>query len=108
MMRYFRLLVSMIGLCAATGAAAQEFPAGKPIKLVIPAAAGTQADVLSRVFIDRMRERLGWTIVPDFRAGGDMVPAINVLLQSPADGYTVLLNYMALTIQAAVKRDLPY
>lgn len=70
---------------------AQAYPA-KPIKLILPYAAGGGPDVLTRVFADRLGEVLGQRVVVDNRVGAGGILAGQIAAQSPPDGYTLLLG----------------
>ena len=73
--------------CAAYG---QEYP-NRPIRIVVPVAAGGSPDVLARIIGEKMRERLGQAVVVDNRVGaGQMIGADHVAKSAP-DGYTILL-----------------
>mgnify|MGYP003498275099 CR=1 FL=1 len=78
-------------LCVALlplGAAAQDYPA-KPIRLVVPWAAGTPADVAGRAIGERMAANLGQPLVVDNRPGASGTIGLTEALRQPADGYTV-------------------
>ncbi|MCW0236005.1 MAG: tripartite tricarboxylate transporter substrate binding protein [Ferrovibrio sp.] len=70
---------------------AQSYPA-KPIKLILPYAAGGGPDVLTRVFADKMGEVLGQRVVIDNRVGAGGILAGQIAAQAPPDGYTILLG----------------
>ncbi|MFT3778241.1 MAG: tripartite tricarboxylate transporter substrate binding protein [Ottowia sp.] len=78
-------------LCAALlplGAAAQNYP-HRPIRLVVPWAAGTPADVAARVVGERMAAGLGQPIVVDNKPGAAGTIGLSDVLRQPADGYTL-------------------
>lgn len=70
---------------------AQSYPT-KPIKLILPYAAGGGPDVLTRVFADKMSELLGQRVVIDNRVGAGGMLAAQIAAQSPPDGYTIMLG----------------
>ena len=76
-----------------TGASgwAQSFP-NKPVRWVIPFAAGGNYDVTSRLVGEVMGRRLGQTIVPDNRPGAGGVVGLEAAANAPADGYTVVMG----------------
>ena len=78
------------GLPAAR-AGAQAFPA-KPIRWVIPFAAGGNYDVTSRLVGEAMGRKLGQTVVPDNRPGAGGVVGMEAAAAAPADGYTVVMG----------------
>lgn len=72
-------------------AGAQAFPA-KPIRWVIPFAAGGNYDVTSRLVGEAMGRKLGQTVVPDNRPGAGGVVGMEAAAAAPADGYTVVMG----------------
>lgn len=75
-------------LCMA--AHAQTWPA-KPIKLIVPYAAGGPADAMARQLATRMQSALGQAIVVDNRAGAGGAIGVDATVKSAADGYTLAL-----------------
>ena len=71
-------------------AGAQAFP-GKPLRIIVPFAAGEPADITSRIIAPRMTELLGQPIVIENRGGANGVIGAEAVIKSPADGYTLLL-----------------
>ena len=70
-------------------AAADEYPV-RPIKVLMPAAAGTGSDVLGRALADEVHKRLTQPLVIENRPGGQGGSvATKVLMSAPADGYTL-------------------
>lgn len=70
---------------------AQTFPS-KPVRWVIPFAAGGNYDVTSRLVGEVMGRRLGQTIVPDNRPGAGGIVGLEAAANAPADGYTVVMG----------------
>jgi tripartite-type tricarboxylate transporter receptor subunit TctC len=77
-------------LFATSDAGAQTFPS-KPLRIIVPFAAGGPADITSRVIAPRMTELLGQPIVIDNRGGANGVIGAEAVIKSPPDGYTLLL-----------------
>jgi tripartite-type tricarboxylate transporter receptor subunit TctC len=104
-----RLLASAFVICTAAAAHAQPqaYPE-RPIRMVIPFAAGGAIDVLGRVVGQELAEKLGQAVIIDNRPGGGTILGTEIVARSPADGYTVLLGNIALAINPAVKSKLPY
>ncbi|MES2412595.1 MAG: tripartite tricarboxylate transporter substrate binding protein [Pseudomonadota bacterium] len=83
---------------------AQAFPT-KPIRLVVPTSAGNPVDVLARVVAIRMSAELGQTVVVENKIGaGGIVGAADVARQ-PADGYTMFMLYMGMTLTPTIFRQ---
>lgn len=93
--RLLRLAVTGFAL-AVTGTAlwAQAYPS-KPIRLVIPWPTGGGADTLGRPIAQRLSERLGQPVVVENRSGAAGSIGAAMVAQAPADGYTLLLNYLS-------------
>lgn len=96
------LLVACIGL-----AQAQSYPE-RPIRMVIPFAAGGAIDVLGRTVGQELSQRLGQSVIIDNRPGGGTMVGTDIVVRSPPDGYTLLLANIALAINPAVKAKMPY
>ena len=71
-----------------TQAFAQPFPT-KPVRLIVPLAAGSTADILSRTVGVELAKELGQPVVVDNKAGAGGTIAMAELARAPADGYTI-------------------
>src|SRR5919204_1624699 len=79
-----------LGLAAATAAAfAQSWPQ-RPVKVLVPFAAGGNIDVMGRLAAARLSEALGQQFVVENRVGGNGIIATEAVARAPADGYTLL------------------
>ena len=86
------LLPLLLVVCAFTQPArAQSYP-DKPIRVVVPFAAGTGTDILGRIITDELRTTLNAHFVIDNRAGASGQIAAEVVAKANADGYTLLLG----------------
>jgi tripartite-type tricarboxylate transporter receptor subunit TctC len=84
------ILCCAAALLAAAAAHAQPYPS-KPIRIVVPFAAGGPADITSRIVAPRLTELLGQPIVVDNRGGANGLIGTEAVIRSPADGYTILM-----------------
>ncbi len=75
-------------ILAASGVQAQSWPT-KPIKLLVPLAAGSTADIVSRYAAAELSRALGQPVVVENKAGAGGTIAMAELARAPADGYTI-------------------
>ena len=102
--------------CLAILAAAVTLPAlaqddwpAKPIRLVVPFAAGGTSDVLARALGAQLQTALKQTVIIDNKAGAGGVIGADSVAKSPADGYTLLLGTIAThAINPALLPKIPY
>lgn len=85
-----------LGLCAMPLAAmAQDAWPSRPIKLVVPYAAGGPADLLARMVAERLGPRLGQPVVIENKPGTGGHTGAEQVAKGPADGYTLVLATIA-------------
>jgi len=92
---------------ASAPALAQPYPS-KPIRLVVPFAAGGAVDQLARILAARLQESFGQPVVVENRAGAGGTTGANDVAKSPPDGYTILQNTNGQAISPAIYRSLPF
>lgn len=81
----------------------------KPIKLVVPQAAGGGTDVIGRLWADHMSRQLKTPVVVENRPGANGILASSYVAKQPADGYTVLVSGISyLAFNPHMYKDLPY
>jgi tripartite-type tricarboxylate transporter receptor subunit TctC len=95
-------------LAQSPAAVAQAYP-NKPIRAIVPFAAGSATDQLGRAFASKMSETLGQPIVVENRAGVNGMLGADAVAKSPADGYTILIgtNSTNAALKSLMKK-LPY
>ena len=109
MLRSRRTLLALPGLLMAAGMAlAQPLSAGKPMRLVVPYAAGGTSDILGRKLAQQLGERLGRPVIVENKAGAAGSIGTEAVVRADADGTTVLLHSGAIATEPALKRQLPY
>ena len=92
-----QVVVSLaVAACAATtlwhsAAGAQAYPT-KPVRMVLPFAAGAPSDLLGRMIAQRMSEQMGQGVIADNRAGAGGTIAVAHVAKSPPDGHTILVT----------------
>jgi tripartite-type tricarboxylate transporter receptor subunit TctC len=102
-------VAALLASAQARSAAAQpdNFPS-KPIRIVIPFAAGGFADITMRVIADKLGERLNQRVVIENRPGGGGVVAAQAVTSSPPDGYTLFVLAVGTAISVALFKSLPF
>ncbi len=88
-------------------ALAQSYPT-KPIRVIVPFAAGGAVDVLARLITVKMSELVGQPVVIENRAGAGGNIAADAVAKSAPDGYTILQNTNGQAISPALYRSLPF
>ena len=94
-------------LAMTMNAFAQTYPS-KPIRVIVPFAAGGGADIIARIVGQKMTESWGQTVVVDNRPGATGNIGAELVAKSPPDGYTLLLTSSALAINPSVYKTVPY
>lgn len=106
-----RFILSCTGLMLAlssTIAFADNYPS-KPIKAIVPFAAGSATDQIGRAFAAKIAESLGQPVVIENRPGANGMIGADLVAKAPADGYTLLFgtNSTNAALKSLVK-NLPY
>jgi len=94
-------------LAAALAAQARAFP-DKPVRLVVPYAAGGSTDVISRTLGQKLSEMWGQPVVIDNRPGASTIIGTDIVAKSAPDGYTLLVTTASFTIVPSLFDKLPY
>jgi tripartite-type tricarboxylate transporter receptor subunit TctC len=102
-------MTMLAGALACAGiTAAQDFPA-RPVRMVVPYAAGGLPDTMTRLAAVKITEILGQQVVVDNRPGAGGIGACELVARSTPDGYTLLIADVAQTaINPALYAKLPY
>ena len=88
-------------------AARAEYP-DKPVKIVVPVAAGGGVDVMARLLAQYLGERLHQQFVVENRPGAAGVIGSKAVIASPADGATLLYTPSSLSLSVAINKTPPY
>ena len=95
------------GFAATPARAAEAYP-NRPVRLIVPYAAGGGPDVMVRQFGPRLGDALGQPIVVENKVGAGGVLAAQYAAQAPADGYTVLVGSNSHLIQKLLQPALKF
>jgi tripartite-type tricarboxylate transporter receptor subunit TctC len=102
-------LVALLLLAALGGenACAESYPS-RPVRIVVPFAAGGALDVLARLIGGKLSDAMGQPVIVENRAGAGGNLGADAVAKSPPDGYTILLTTNGLAIAPALYRKLPF
>jgi tripartite-type tricarboxylate transporter receptor subunit TctC len=108
-MRAARNFIVLLGLiCASLPAAAAEKYPSRPIKFVVGFLAGGPNDTIARIFCDWLQSHLGAPCVVENKAGQGGMIAAKYVIDSPADGYTILFTAPNNAIGQTLYKNLPF
>ena len=103
-----KALIAVLACAAACAAQAQSFPT-KPIRLIVPYAAGGTSDILARQIGPELNKVWGQPVVIENRTGANGNVGADIVAKSAPDGYTLLLTDLGgLVISASVYPKLPF
>ena len=106
-----RLMARVAGLafaaCLPIAVIAQGYPS-KPIRLIVPFAAGGGSDFAGRLIGQKLTEQMGQTVVVDNRPGAASLVGTQIVARAAPDGYTLLLADSGFTINIAFFKDPQY
>ena len=100
-------LALILAVLTATSAYAQNYPT-RPIRLIVPFAAGGAVDVLARLMGGKLSDQLGQPVIVENRPGAGGTLAADQVAKSPPDGYTILQNTNGAAIAPALYNSLPF
>jgi tripartite-type tricarboxylate transporter receptor subunit TctC len=98
MAAWFAVLIASL---AAGTAAAQQYPT-KPVRIVVGFAPGGGSDFIARVIANKLTERFGSQVIVENRPGAGSTLGTELVVKSPADGYTLLLSSASYTVNPSV------
>lgn len=97
----FTLLVASLSLLTATAHAQNAYPA-KPVRLVVPFAAGGSTTLLARMLAERLSQSMGQPFIVDNRSGAGGNVGMEAVARAEPDGYTLLMGPMGLAINPSL------
>jgi len=105
--RSLATLAAMFALGVPATLFAQAWPT-KPVKIVVPFAAGGPADIYARAVGEKLQAALGQSFVVENKPGAGAVIGTDLVAKSPPDGYTLLMMSNTHTVNESLLRDKPY
>ncbi|HYC34963.1 MAG TPA: tripartite tricarboxylate transporter substrate binding protein [Usitatibacter sp.] len=100
-------LAAAVTALASVVASAQGYPA-RPVKIVVPFAAGGPADIYARAIGERLGAALGQAFVVENRPGGGAIVGTDLVAKSPPDGYTLLMMSNTHTVNESLIKEKPF
>src|SRR5689334_19260452 len=105
--QFLRLAVPAAVLAVARFARGETYPS-RPVRVIVPFAAGGTTDFTARLIAQRLSERFGQQFVVENRPGASTNIATQTVIRATADGYTLLLVTPPAAINATLYKDLPF
>ena len=102
------LAVSLFGLVATVPGLAQTYPS-RPIRLIVPYAAGGGTDISARVIAQHMAESMGQPVIVDNKPGAGTLLGTTIVAKAAPDGYTLVYGSVTHTIAPSLyKEKMPF
>src|SRR5206468_13082326 len=105
--RAFPVLLALALAAIAPACLAQGWPS-RPVKIVVPFAAGGPADIYARVIGEKLQAALGQPFVVEDKPGGGSIVGTDAVAKSAGDGYTLLMMSNTHTVNESLIRDKPF
>ena len=105
-LRWVTVIMCLLAINA-THAQTANYPS-RPVRLVVPFAAGGTNDILGRIVADKFSERLGQSFIADNRGGANTVLGSEIVARATPDGHTLLIVSASIAVNPSLVRKLPY
>jgi tripartite-type tricarboxylate transporter receptor subunit TctC len=103
-----RWMVAGALVLAGASATAQGWPS-KPVRLVVPAPAGSSLDIVARLIGDKLKDRWGQPVVVENKPGAGGMLGVDVAAKSPPDGHTLAVGFNGpIAFAPFLYRKMPY
>src|SRR5688500_4625951 len=106
--RALALSLAALAALAPFGASAQGGYPNKPIRVIVPFAAGSTTDIIARAIADKMWQSMGQQLVVENRGGASGTIGQAVVAQSAPDGYTIMIHSSSHTVSPHSFVKLPF
>jgi len=103
----FMRLLALVFALGITAAKAETYPA-RPIRLIVPFAAGGTVDIIARILATRLSAITGSNVIVDNRGGAGGIVGTQMTVQAPGDGYTLLVHSGSIAYDPSLHDKLPY
>ena len=103
-----RLSTAITLFTAISAPHAQTAYPSRPVRLVVPFAAGGTNDILGRIVADKFAEKLGQPFVADNRGGANTMLGSEIVARATPDGHTLLIVSASIAVNPSLVRKLPY
>jgi len=104
LVRGFTAITFMLPLAAA----AQDWPAKQPVKIVVPFTAGSATDITARTVFEQVGRQIGQTFVVENRGGGGTTLGMAQVAKADPDGYTMLVHSTSHVVVASTYPNLTF
>ena len=101
------LIVAVLVACTSTASAQQSWPA-RPIRMIVPFAAGGGTDIQARLFGAKLHPALGQSVIVENRPGGGGNIGAELVAKAQPDGYTVLFQSASIAVNQTLYSKLNY
>lgn len=101
-------LAAAVAAIAGAGHAQTALYPNRTVKIIAPVAPGGGVDLVARTVAERLQKALGQPFIVDNMSGGGGVIAAQATMRAPADGYTLMLGYVATHGTNPAMRNIPY
>jgi tripartite-type tricarboxylate transporter receptor subunit TctC len=99
--------LALVAASLALAAAAQGYPT-RPVKIIVPFAAGGPADIYARILAEKLQAAMGQAFVVDDRPGGGAIVGTDAVAKSAPDGYTLLMMSNTQTVNESLFAEKSY
>src|SRR5512140_292999 len=105
-MKMWKAIVATVTSCIVAGAAWAQYPT-RPIRLIVPFAAGGSTDIIARLAAEQMRKELGQPVIVENVGGAAGALGTLQVAKGTADGYTLLVATVSTMIVYPATRAKP-
>ncbi len=103
----FSSIVIAAMLTSVSAVFSADFP-NRPVRMVVPYPPGGSVDVIARIVAQKILEVTGQPMIIDNRPGAAGTIGTEIVVHSPADGYTIIMATIPLTVNASLYSKLPF